>query len=64
MAQFYEGLKDKVKDKLVKEKRLDEFSKFAAMAVHIDNRLYECRMEKRGSPSNHYWRNNNNRGRY
>ena len=57
MAQFYKGLKDKVKDKLVKENRLDEFSNYAAIAVRIDNRLYERCMEKRGSSSynnNHY----------
>ena len=62
MAQFYEGLKDEVKDELVKEDRPDEFSKYAAMAVRIDNRLYERRMEKRGGSSNHHWKNN--RGRY
>lgn len=48
MAQFYEGLKDEVKDELVKEDRPDELSKYIAMAVRIDNRLYERRMEKRG----------------
>ena len=65
MAQFYEGLKDEVKDELVKEDRPDDFSDYVAMAVRIDNRLYERRMEKRGKPShnnNHNWKNN--RGKY
>ena len=66
MAQFYEGLKDEVKDELVKENRPDDFADYVAMAVRIDNRLYERRMEKRGSSSqnnnNHHWKNN--RGKY
>ena len=65
MAQFYKGLRDKVKDKLVKENRPNDFSKYIAMAVYIDNRLYKCRMEKRGGSSNHHhrhWKNNNNKG--
>ena len=33
MAQFYKGLKDKVKDKLIKENRPNEFSEYVAMAV-------------------------------
>ena len=66
MAQFYEGLKDEVKDKFIKENWPDKFPDYIAMAVRIDNRLYERRMEKRGSSSGHYhWKNNNNnRGRY
>ena len=56
MAQFYKGLKDKVKDKLIKENRPDNFADYVAMAVQIDNRLYKCCIEKQGSSS----QNNNN----
>ena len=51
MAQFYKGLKDKVKDELVKEDRPDDFLDYIAIAVQIDNRLYERYIEKRGKPS-------------
>lgn len=48
MAAYYSGLKDEVKDDLAKEDRPDTMAKYSAMAVRIDNRLYERRMEKRG----------------
>ena len=58
MTQFYEGLKDEVKDELSKQDRPDEFADYVKMAVRIDNRLYERRQEKRkitgGQPST--WR--------
>jgi hypothetical protein len=44
---FYRGLKEEVKDNLIREKRPDEFTDYMEMAVAIDNRLYERRMEKR-----------------
>jgi len=47
MAAFYQGLKDEVKDKLAKQDQPDEFPNYVAMAVRIDNRLYERRMEKK-----------------
>lgn len=46
MARFYHGLKDEVKDDLAKEDRPKNLSKYVEMAVRIDNRLYERRMEK------------------
>jgi Retrotransposon gag protein/Zinc knuckle/WCCH motif len=60
MAQFYEGLKDEVKDELVKEDRPAELSEYIAMAVRIDNRLYERRMEKQGRRQES-WKPKNNR---
>jgi hypothetical protein len=47
MAWFYRGLKEEVKDDLAREKRPDDFADYVEMAVSIDNRLYERRMEKR-----------------
>jgi hypothetical protein len=47
MMLFYRGLKEEVKDDLIREKRPDEFTDYVEMAVAIDNRLYERRMEKR-----------------
>lgn len=46
ISQFYEGLKDKVKNELVKQNRPDEFAKYVAMAVRINNRLYERKQER------------------
>ena len=60
MAQFYEGLKDEVKDELVKEDRPAELSEYIAMAVRIDNRLYERRREKQGRRLES-WKPHNNR---
>ena len=47
MAWFYRGLKEEVKDELVREKRPDDFTDYVELAVSIDNRLYERRIEKR-----------------
>ncbi|MDB5911246.1 MAG: hypothetical protein JWP34_5363 [Massilia sp.] len=47
MAWFYRGLKEEVKDDLAREKRPDDFADYVEMAVAIDNRLYERRMERR-----------------
>lgn len=46
MSQFYSGLKDDVKDELSKQDRPDEFSKYIAIAVRIDNRLFERKKER------------------
>ena len=47
MAQFYQGLKEEVKDELVKLDRPRTFAEYAAMAVRVDDRLYERRLEKK-----------------
>lgn len=47
MAWFYRGLKEEVKDDLAREKRPNDFADYVEIAVSIDNRLYERRMEKR-----------------
>jgi hypothetical protein len=46
-VQFYKGLKDGVKDELIKEDRPNTLSTYMERAIRIDNRLYERRMEQR-----------------
>jgi len=46
MARFYEGLKDSVKDDLIREERPDQLVDYVALAVKIDDRQYERRAEK------------------
>jgi hypothetical protein len=48
MAAYYAGLKDDVKDELVKMDRPKQFDSYVAAAIKIDNRQYERRMERRG----------------
>lgn len=48
MAQFYEGLRDDVKDEVVKLDRPDDLGTYIELAVKIDDRLYERRQEKHG----------------
>ncbi|PNH36880.1 hypothetical protein VD0003_g10305, partial [Verticillium dahliae] len=38
MARFYEGLKDAVKDDLIREDRPETLTEYIAMAVKIDDR--------------------------
>lgn len=47
IAQFYRGLKDEVKDELVKDDRPATLSEYIERAVRIDTRQYERRVEKR-----------------
>lgn len=56
MSQFYEGLKEEVKDELSKLDRPDDFTKYVAMAVRIDNRLYERRMERTKKTNTTPWK--------
>jgi hypothetical protein len=48
MARFYEGLKDSIKDELFKLDRPGALTEYIEMAVRIDERLYERRMERGG----------------
>ena len=41
MAQYYEGLKDDVKDELVRGERPTDLAAYIEQAVRIDNRLFE-----------------------
>lgn len=56
MTQFYEGLKDEVKDELSKQDRPKKLNDYIAKAVRIDNRLYERRMEKGRKNTSSNWR--------
>ena len=47
MIVFYMRLKNNIKDKLSKYERLDNFVDFIAMAIRIDNRLYERYLKKK-----------------
>ncbi len=40
MLRFYQGLKDKVKDEITKEDRLDTLTKYIERAVQINNRNF------------------------
>ena len=46
MRCFYQGLREDVKDELAKEERPEHLSVYIAMAVRIDQRLYERRRER------------------
>ncbi|KID59582.1 Retrotransposon-like protein 1 [Metarhizium brunneum] len=47
MSAFYKELKEEVKDKLYKENRPDNLSDYIAMAVRIDNKQYQQRIQKK-----------------
>jgi len=47
MIQFYQGLKDDVKDSLVMEDRPDALEAYIERAIRIDNSLYKRRQEKK-----------------
>ena len=47
MIVFYIRLKDDIKDKLSKYKRLDNFADFIVIAIRIDNRLYKRHLKKK-----------------
>jgi hypothetical protein len=47
-AQYYQGLKDSVKDEIAKEERPGTMAGLVQLAIRIDNRLYERALERRG----------------
>jgi hypothetical protein len=48
IVQFYQGMKEDVKDQFMLIDRPTEISEMQMKAIEIDNRLYERRLEKRG----------------
>src|SRR5690349_4080336 len=50
-AQFYRGLKDEVKDDIVRGERPEELLPMINKAINIDSRLYERRLERKGQYS-------------
>lgn len=49
MVQYYQGLRDDVKDELSKGPRPDTLIEYMNQAILVDNRLYERRLEKGGA---------------
>ncbi|APA07563.1 hypothetical protein sscle_16g107320 [Sclerotinia sclerotiorum 1980 UF-70] len=47
-SQFYEGLKDIIKDELARAPKPPNLSELIETSILIDNRFYERRMEKKG----------------
>ncbi|KAL0929364.1 reverse transcriptase domain protein [Colletotrichum truncatum] len=43
---FYQGLKDEVKDEIIKIDRPDDFLQYAELAIKIDNQLFKRRKER------------------
>lgn len=54
MVQFYKGLKDSVKDELMRRDKHDSIQAMMDDAIHFDNKLYERSLEKRGHYSSKY----------
>ncbi|KAL2125799.1 hypothetical protein VTI74DRAFT_2715 [Chaetomium olivicolor] len=48
MRLFYDGLKEEVKDELYKIDRPDSLDEYIAMAIRIDDRLYQRKQQRRG----------------
>ena len=49
MAQFYKGLKDRVKDNVAQVNRPSQLQSMITLAIQIDNRQYERELEKKGT---------------
>ena len=47
-AQFYRGLKDQVKDDIVRGERPKDLQTMITLAIRIDNRLFERNLERKG----------------
>ncbi|KAJ0100660.1 Retrotransposon-derived protein PEG10 [Diaporthe amygdali] len=56
---FYNGLKDEVKDELSKLDRPDDFIQYVELAIRIDNRIYERKLEKKGQDPTRPFRQQN-----
>ena len=52
-AQYYEGLKDDVKDDIARDEWPSSLDKMMAAAIKIDTRLHERRLERAGKGTNH-----------
>ena len=53
--RYYKGLKDHVKDEISQSNKPDDLKEMIEMAQKIDNRLYECQLEKKGGLSGNHW---------
>jgi hypothetical protein len=48
IAQYYQGLKESLKDELARQERPSKLAEFIELAVRLDNRLYERKLERSG----------------
>lgn len=62
--QYYEGLKDLVKDELLRREKPGSLEEMTDMAVEIDNRFYERSLEKKGVYNVKYTKNPKGRDNY
>jgi len=51
MAQYYYGLKEKVKNNIARDNRLKNLEIIIEKIIRIDNRIYKKRLEKKGNYS-------------
>lgn len=58
---FYQGLKEEVKDDLARYDRPSDFLQYVELAIKIDNRLYERRLERKGNTPGNFRQNNRNK---
>ena len=49
VAQFYKGLKDRVKDNVAQVNLPNQLQSMITLAIRIDNRQYECELEKKST---------------
>ena len=49
MSLFYDGLKEDVKDELYKMERPETLTEYVAMAVKIDDHLYQRKLQRKGA---------------
>ena len=50
-AKYYKGLKDSVKDRIVKTNQPEELDKMIKKLIIINNGQYKLRLEQEGKPS-------------
>ena len=62
-AKYYKGLKDSVKDRIVKIDRPKELNEMIEKSIIIDNRQYKRRLEREGKPSQWSFQNQDNKPR-
>jgi hypothetical protein len=51
-AQYYKGLKDSVKDEMARSDKPDDLAEMIELAIKIDDRMYERKLEKKGQYHN------------
>ena len=49
MAQFYKGLKDRVKDNVARVNRPSQLQSMVTLAIRINDRQYKRKLERKGT---------------